>query len=184
MKLTPIDIQQQQFGRQMRGYGRTEVDAFLEIIGEQLGEVARENADLKIQLKCQEEELGHHRDRESTMREALITAQRALEEIRDNAQKEAHLIISDAELKAEKILHNAHGRVSRILEDVSELKRQRIRAIEELRGVLNTHEKLLDVHTESVATDETDEDASVTVLGRLRAPAPPAEEPTGSSRFG
>ena len=184
MKLTPIDIQQQQFGRQMRGYGRTEVDAFLEIIGEQLGELARENADLKIRLKCQEEELGHHRDRETTMREALITAQQALEEIRDNAQKEAHLIISDAELKAEKILHNAHGRVGRILEDVTDLKRQRIRAVEELRGVLNTHEKLLEVQSDSIEADEAAEDASVTVLGRLRAPAPPAEEPQSSTRFG
>ena len=118
------------------------------------------------------------------MREALITAQRALEEIRDNAQKEAHLIISDAELKAEKILHNAHGRVGRILEDVTELKRQRVRAIEELRGVLNTHEKLLEVQSETVEADDNTEDASVTVLGRLRAPAPPAEEPKGSTRFG
>ena len=184
MKLTPIDIQQQQFGRQMRGYGRNEVDAFLEIVGEQLGELARENAELKTQIRCQDEELGQHRDRESTMREALLTAQQALEEIRDNAQKEAHLIISEAELKAEKILHNAHGRVGRILEDVSELKRQRVRAIEELRGVLSTHSKLLEVQEESAKVDEQDEDASVTVLGRLRAPAPPAEDSSASSRFG
>ena len=184
MKLTPIDIQQQQFGRQMRGYGRSEVDAFLEMVGEQLGELARENADLKTQLRCQDEELGQHRDRETTMREALLTAQQALEEIRDNAQKEAHLIISEAELKAEKILHNAHGRVSRILEDVSDLKRQRVRAIEEMRGVLATHVKLLEVQEDSASVDDAEEDASVTVLGRLRAPAPPTEEPSGHSRFG
>lgn len=184
MKLTPIDIQQQQFARQLRGYSRPEVDSFLEIIGEQLGEVARENSDLAIQLKCQEEELGHHRDRETTMREALLTAQQALEEIRDNAQKEAHLIISEAELKAEKILHNAHGRVSRILEDVSELKRQRVRAVEELRGVLSTHVKLLDIQSEGAAADDLNDDASVTVLGRLRAPMPPVDETPGSTRFG
>ena len=184
MKLTPIDIQQQQFGRQRRGYGRSEVDAFLEMVGEQLGELARENAELKTQLRCQEEELGQHRDRETTMREALLTAQQALEEIRDNAQKEAHLIISEAELKAEKILHNAHGRVGRILEDVTDLKRQRVRAIEELRGVLSTHSKLLDVQEEGAKVDDQEEDASVTVLGRLRAPAPPSEESSGNTRFG
>lgn len=184
MKLTPIDIQQQQFTRQMRGYSRSEVDAFLEIVGEQLGELARDQADMKAQLRRQDEELGEHRDREHTMREALLTAQQALDEIRDNAQKEAHLIISEAELKAEKILHHAHSRVNRILDDVADLKRQRVRSIEELRGVLSTHFKLLEVHADSAQIDAHDEDASITVLGRLRAPAPPVDENADSSRYG
>ena len=184
MKLTPIDVQQQQFNKGFRGYASTEVDAFLEIVGEQLGELARENAELKTQARRQDEELAEHRDREDTMREAVMTAQRALDEIRDNAQKEAHLIISEAELKAEKILHNAHGRVNRILDDVSDLQRQRVRAMEELRGVLNTHLKLVEVHADGVAQEGKDDAASVTVLGRLRAPTPPSEEAGDVSRFG
>ncbi len=182
MKLTPIDIQQQQFRKRMRGYASDEVDSFLELIGEQLGELARENAELKATLHRSGEELSEHRERETTLREAMLTAQQALDEIRDNAQKEAQLTVSEAELKAEKILHSAHSRVNRILEDVTDLKRQRVRAIEELRGVLATHVRLLDVQAESASGDESGADASITVLERLRAPSPPSEE-SGASRL-
>ena len=181
MKLTPIDIQQQQFGKRMRGYASDEVDAFLELVGEQLGELARENAELKADIHRSGEELAEHRDRETTLREAMLTAQQALDEIRDNAQKEAQLIVSEAELKAEKILHSAHSRVNRILEDVADLKKQRVRAIEEMRGVLATHVRLLEVQDESAAADVGCADASITVLERLRAPVPPERSEDSSN---
>jgi cell division initiation protein len=174
MKLTPIDIQQQQFRRALRGLDHREVQSFLDLVSQQLGEIVRENSELRAALRRSEHEIEAHRDRETTLREAMLTAQRAIEEIREQARKEAELVIAGAEVRAEKIVHNAHNRVTKILEEVSELKRQRARALEELRGILQTHIKLIDLHDQSIERETPQ--ASVTVLERVRAPAPPAKD--------
>jgi len=171
MRLTPIDIQQQQFRRELRGLDRREVQSFLDLVSQQLGELTRDNSELRAELRRSQRECEEHRDREATLKEAMLTAQRAIEEIREQARKEAELVVSEAEVRAEKIIHNAHTRTTKILEEVAELKRQRARALEELRGILNTHARLLDLHEE--ATREETREGTVTPLERVRAPAPP-----------
>ncbi len=172
MKLTPIDVQQQQFLARWRGYDRREVQGFLDVVAQRLGELARENSELKADVRRFQHELEEHRDRETTLREAMLTAQRAIEDIREQARKEAELLISEAEVRADKIVYNAHTRVTKILEEVGELKRQRVRAIEELRGILNTHTRLLELQEQTGEREPVD--ATVMVLDRVRAPAPPA----------
>lgn len=174
MKLTPLDVQQQQFRRVLRGFDRREVQGFLDLVAQQMGDLARENSELKSEARRSLHELEEHRDREATLREAMITAQRAIEDIREQARKEAEVVISEAEVRAEKIVHGAHARVTKVIEEINELKRQRVRAIEELRGVLHTHVRLLDLHDQ--ATGQEASQATVTVLDRVRAPAPPSTE--------
>lgn len=175
MKLTPIDVQQQQFRAGFRGYERREVHGFLDLVASQMGELSRENNELRSELRRLQRELDDHRHREETLREAMLTAQRAIDEIRDNAKKEAQLVVTDAEVRAEKLLHAAHARTTKIIDQVNELKRQRIRAMEELRSILSTHQKLLDGHEHEAAHSDVRE-GTVTMLDRVRAPAPPVEE--------
>ena len=100
MKLTPIDIQQHQFRKTLRGFDPREVANFLELIGQQLGELSRENSELKAEQRRTKRELDEHRDQEHTLKEAMLTAQGAIAEIREQAQKEAQLTLTDAELRA------------------------------------------------------------------------------------
>ncbi len=174
MKLSPIDVQQQQFRRALRGFDSREVQAFLDLLAQQLGEHSRENTELRAELRRVQREVEEHRDRETTLKEAMLTAQRAIEEIREQAQKEAQLVVSEAELQAERLVHNAHRRVTKVLEEIGDLKRQRVRAIEELRGILSTHQRLLEAHDEAIAKET--EEGTVTVLERLRAPKPPSSD--------
>ena len=172
MKLTPIDVQQQQFRQTLRGYDRREVASFLDLVSQQMGEIVRENNELRSDLRRVRSELEEHKTREQTLKEAMLTAQRAIDEIREQAEKEARLMLTEAEIRAEKLVYDAHKRVTRVIEDIQELKRQRTRALEELRGVLNVHAKLLDVHEEHVK-QESEPVASVMVLEHIRPPAPP-----------
>ena len=176
MKLTPIDIKQQQFRRRLRGVDASEVESFLELIGEQVQELASEIRELRAEGKRNERELEEHRSREGALREAMLTAQQAMDDVRDQAQKEAQLIVTEAELKAEKLLHNAHSRVGRILDEISDLRRQRARFIEEVRGVISVHGKLLEVHDDEAVRDAEDSEASVTVLDHVRNPSLPTAE--------
>lgn len=177
MKLTPIDIQQQQFRRELRGFDRREVQAFLDLVAQQLGDGQRETNNLRTEVRCSRRELDEHRERETTLREAMLTAQRAIEEIREQAQREAQLVITEAEMRAEKLVHSAHNRVTKILEEIQDLRRQRVRMIEELRGIVQTHVQLLKIHEQ----DERDVpvEGTVTVLDRLRAPTPPTRDEVG-----
>ncbi|MBN1959573.1 MAG: DivIVA domain-containing protein [Deltaproteobacteria bacterium] len=174
MKLTPLDIQQQQFRKVFRGCDHREVQSFLDVVSQQMGELVRENIELKSEARRFLHELEEHRDREATLREAMMTAQKAIEDIREQARKEAEVIIGEAEGRAEKIVHSAHARVTKVIEEINELKRQRVRAIEELRGVLQTHVRLLELHDHE--SHQETQQATVTVLDRVRAPTPPSLE--------
>jgi cell division initiation protein len=180
MKLTPIDIQQQQFKKTWQGFDRAEVQSFLDIVAQQMSELSRENNELRADIKRAKAEIDDHRERESTLREAMLTAQRAIDDIRDHAKKEAQLVVTEAEVRAERILHNAHARVTKLADEVHDLQRQRLRAIEEVRSVVSTHLKLLELSEKQVADDDAQPQGKLTVLERLRAPSPPEQSSKAS----
>ena len=87
MKLTSIDVQRQRFRKGLRGYAPTEVDEFLNLVAEELAETTRALNQSRDEAKMLERELEEHRERDTTMREALLTAQKAMDEVRQHAQK-------------------------------------------------------------------------------------------------
>ena len=173
MKLTPIDIEQQKFRGRFRGYDSREVHHFLEMVASQTAELNREVHELRGEIVRKNREVDELRNREASLRDAMLTAQRALDDLRDTAQKEAKLVIHEAELRSDKILQNAHGRAMQIQQEISDLRRQRVRFLEELRGVIKTHDRLLEVHDDELREPA---EAGLSLLDRLRAPEPPMGE--------
>ena len=86
--------------------------------------------------------------------------------MKQNAQKTAERLIAEAELNAEKILNRAHGRLAQLHEDIAELKRQRMQIEVQIRAILETHTKLLDMGKEE-SKDADDEDLKVKLLNRM-----------------
>ena len=158
MKITPLDIQQQQFRIRFRGFDVREVDTFLEQIVDEFEAMIRENADQQKEIQRLRGEIQEHRDREEAFKEAMVNAQKALDDMRINAEKEAELIVAEAEMKAEKLLSTAHNRLKQLHEDISELKRQRMQLEVELGTVLETHRRLLEMSTEAMNAKETPEE--------------------------
>ncbi len=144
MKLTPLDIQQQRFPKAGFGFDKKEVQSFLEFVSREFEALLSEIAQQRERLSRLDDELFRYREREETLKEALVTAQKMTEDIKGQAKKESDLIIAEAEMKAERIVHAAHGRLLQILEEIGDLKRQRVELVSALRHVLDTHEKLLD----------------------------------------
>lgn len=157
MKTTPLDIQQQQFKVKFRGFDVQEVDRFLEQIAESFeilhreNEIAREKV-CRIKLESQ-----GYKEREETFKRAMLNSQKVMDQMKTNARKSAELIIAGAEVKAEKILNKAHNRLAQLHEDIAELKRQRMQIEAQIRSVIETHAKLLDIGKEGMeAMDEED----------------------------
>jgi cell division initiation protein len=148
MKLTPLDIQQQQFRSVFWGFDPKEVDAFLDVVANELEGLIRANNALRDDVDRKENELQQHREREWNLKDTMMTATRITEDIKQNARKEAEIVIAQAENQAEQIIQNAHTRLARVIEDLDELKRQKAQFEETLRSLIHTHSKLLDSMTE------------------------------------
>ena len=148
MKTTPIDIQQQQFKVKFRGFDIHEVDSFLEQMADTFEVMQRQTENLDDKIHRLELENHGYKEREDTFKRAMLNSQKVLEQIKDNANKSAEIIIADAEVKAEKILNRSHNRLSQLHEDITELKRQRMQIEVQIRSIIETHTKLLDMGKE------------------------------------
>ena len=95
-----------------------------------------------------------HQEREDSLRNTLVTAQKMTDEIKTNATREADLVLKEAELKAERLLEQAHRKLAQVQVEIAELARQRDLFAAKLRGLLKTHLELLDFHEALPLMDE------------------------------
>ena len=149
MKISPLDIQQQQFkGKLLGGLDPEDVDAFLQLVSHEMEELVRENTEFKEQSRRAAVELEEFRQREVTLRETMLAAQRITEEMKANAQKEASLLISEAEIKAERIVADAENRLMQLNNQIQDLRRERLQFETSFKAILDTHYKLLNINGE------------------------------------
>ena len=163
MKITPNDIQQQQFKIRIRGFDIREVDAFLEQMAETFESLQKRNQNLGDEVRRFELEIQGYRKREETFKRALLNSQKVLDQMKDNARKSAELIIAEAEVKAEKILNKAHNRLAQLHEDIGELKRQRTQIEVQISSIIEAHSRLLEIGKEGMKESD-DKDAKVKLL--------------------
>lgn len=148
MKMTPLDIQQQQFKTRFRGFDVREVDTFLEQMADAFESLQNENNRLVQEIKRLQIEAQGYKEREESFKHAMLNSQKVLEQMKQNARKSAELVVAEAEVKAEKILSRAQNRLSQLHEDIAELKRQRSQIEVQIRSVIEGHSKLLDIGKE------------------------------------
>ncbi|HUL60880.1 MAG TPA: DivIVA domain-containing protein [Anaeromyxobacteraceae bacterium] len=148
MNITPLDITQKQFRRVFRGFDPEEVEAFLALVAVEFEALVKETLALREDNRRKADEIAEYKGRERALQETLVTAQKASEEIRESARKEAEITLSDAELQAEKIVQGAHGRFLRIVDDINELKRQRVTFEASIKTLVESHLKLIEAFRE------------------------------------
>ena len=149
MKITPLDIQQQQFKAKMfRGLDPDDVDTFLQTVSQEMEDLIRENSELKEQLRRNAEAMAELSSREVQLRDTMLAAQKITEEMKNNSQKEATLIISEAELKADKILADANLKLAQLGSQIQDLRREKLQFETALKSLLDTHYKMLNLNEE------------------------------------
>ena len=145
MRMTATDIRQQQFAvRLFRGFDPQEVDAFLEEMADDVEELSRENALLKEQLIVLEEKSRGVEGREKTLHETLVTTQKIAEEFKENARREAELVIREAHLRAEKSMQDAREEHAKLTAEVGALRRLRRQLGEEIMSSIAKHKRLVE----------------------------------------
>jgi cell division initiation protein len=122
MKLTPLDIRHKEFKRGMRGYADVEVDEFLDQIADEYERLFKENIDLQDRVESLEEKVTGYRRIEETLQKTLVNAQASAEEQKQNANKQAQLVLQDAELKARQLVNEAYSERQAIEQSMAKLR--------------------------------------------------------------
>jgi cell division initiation protein len=125
MRVAPLDLRQPRFRTVMRGFDKTDVVAFLTEAADDYEHALREIDRLRQDLARMEALLTEHRERESNLRNTLLTAQRLADEIKEAAQNEAKLIIREAQGRADMVVQKSQSRLDDIERDINELRLRR-----------------------------------------------------------
>ena len=106
-RLTPLDVRTQEFVGALRGYERGQVDHFKLQVAEELERLTRDRMQAEERLRSAQEQLKVFRERERAMNDALVAAQQLREDSRQQAEREAELILKEAQAEAHRIVAQA-----------------------------------------------------------------------------
>ncbi len=144
MKLTPMDINNKEFKKGLRGYKSDEVDEFLDEIVDNYEELYKENANLKEKLTNLNEKVEHYSKIEITIQNTLLLAQNAAEQAKNSAQKEAELMVKNANETAQKLMDKSHNDVIHINDEYEKVKQEFIKFRAKYRNFMNTQLETFD----------------------------------------
>jgi len=147
-RMSPLEIQKREFSRKWKGLDPVEVHQFLVDVAEDMEALARENADLDSRLRSLEQENEEHRERERILKQTLLSAQQASEDIRAAARKEAELVVREAHDSGDKLTHSALQRSADIEKAILELKLQRANFRLQLAKMIELFQQVLEFDRE------------------------------------
>jgi cell division initiation protein len=124
MTITPVELHHVQFRRALRGYSPGAVDKMIEEIADSFEEVWRQRADFADRIEQLEGELARHRDLETLLRTTLVSAEKSAHEQKDQARREAAIILAEAHAEARAVTRAATAERERLLAEA-----RRVRAL-------------------------------------------------------
>jgi len=144
MRITPMDIEQQEFSRSFRGYNEEEVDDFLDKIVKDYEELINENVRLNEEIERMQEKLKEFSEIEETLRSALLNAQKSAEEMKDRVESEAKIIIEKAEMDAKTLKQQVLQREDLVKNEIDNLRRYKFTFKEKFKSMLNLYLKMIE----------------------------------------
>jgi cell division initiation protein len=144
MRITPMDIEQQEFSRSFRGYNEEEVDDFLDKIVKDYEELINENVRLNEEIEKMKERLKEFSEIEESLRSALLNAQKSAEETKGRVENEAKVMVKKAEIEAEVIKQKASQKEDEVKNEINNLRRYKFMFKEKFKSMLNLYLKMLE----------------------------------------
>lgn len=170
MTVSKIDILNHSFSRSLRGYNSVQVDAFLQDVADTIGHLTEEKTNLANQVAMLEAQLAEYRERETTLRDTMLTTQKLTDSLKatvqeesrrmldsaqderrriiDLAQKEAQLILDTANSRAESIEQQRNSMLAQLDESIAESRKLKVQFEMKVRSIIEQHLKLLDMEAE------------------------------------
>ena len=164
MTLTPVEVRHLEMRRGLFGYRRGHVHGTIEEIAESFEAVWRERSELGERVHQLEGEVARHVELETLLRSTLVSAERAAQDMKEQARREADLIVQEASAEGRRLVRDAIAEKEQLLAET-----RRVRSI--MRSALDV-----------LAEDDKDEAAPSEDVQRS-APITPrlSEQPAGQA---
>ncbi len=137
--LTAVDVRRYDFGRALRGYDPARVDQFRDQVAEEMERLARLNQDLDQKARSFHEQLRAFRERDRALNEALVSAQQLRQDTKEQAEREAGLIVREAQAEGERFIESARSEVRRVQAELEALERSRRAYMAQMRSLITRH---------------------------------------------
>lgn len=122
MTITPVELHHIRLRRGLRGYRRGAVDELILEIAESFEEVWRQRAEFADRIEQLESELARHRDLETLLRTTLVSAEKSAHELKDQARREAGIVLEEAHAEARALTREAMAERERLLAEARKVR--------------------------------------------------------------
>jgi cell division initiation protein len=171
MKITPVDVRNQEFKRVLRGYDPVEVDTFMDMLATEFEDQLQQAKEMRDRVMELETQMKDYKQIEKTLQQTLLQAQEATGRTYESARREAETIVRDAESRAAKTVEQSYNDVGRLTNQIGELKARRESLVARLRVLLSSE---LDM----IKALEMGGDTSVSTTSTLEGTGKPSIELT------
>ena len=130
MAYTPVELRHVRFKGGLYGYRRGHVDRTLAEAADSFEAVWRDRADQCDRIEQLEAELRRYRELETLLRSTLTTAEQSAHELRDQARREATLVLEEAHAEARRITHDALAERERLRTETHRVKALLVAALD------------------------------------------------------
>src|SRR4051794_20893368 len=138
MALTPVEIRHMTPGTGLFGYKRGAMDSLLDEIAASFEDVWRERADLADKIEQLETDLVRYCELEALLRTTLVSAERSSAELKEQARREADLILSEAHAEARSVQREARAENEQLVADSRRIRAQLRAALEGMEEAEDT----------------------------------------------
>ena len=137
--LTAVDVRRYEFGTVMRGYDKARVDLFKAQVADEMERLMRANQELDDKARGFHEQLRAFRERDRALNEALVSAQQLRGDMKEQASREADLIIEAARAEAARIAEAGRQELAAMRLQIEQLERARKAYLAHLRALAERH---------------------------------------------
>ncbi len=121
--ITPMDLRTKIFKKSaMGGYDKREVDEYMQVLTEDYEKVYKQSVEATDKINTLSKLVDTYKSMEDTMKNSIVVAQSAAEDLEKTAEEKANLMVEEAKLTAKKIIDEANDKAAEITAQISELK--------------------------------------------------------------
>ena len=120
--ITPLDIQTKTFKKAINGYDKNDVDSYLELILADYEKLYTSSMESTDKINTLSKLVDSYKAMEDNMKNSIMVAQQAAEDVTKNAREKAEITVSEANLKAQAIIAEAEGKIKDLSGELAQLR--------------------------------------------------------------
>jgi cell division initiation protein len=122
MTLTPVEVRHLEMRRGLFGYRRGQVHRSIEEIADSFEAVWRERSELGERVHELEAEVARHVELETLLRSTLVSAERAAQDMKERARREADVIVQEAGAEGRRLVRDAIAEKEQLLAETRRVR--------------------------------------------------------------